>query len=702
MAAYDTANLAVILGVTQRAIRWRAQKEAWQGVPRLGRGGGQEYRPEQLPPEIQAAIALHQAKQEGQLTSCAPDMQAIPPQAQASGEARFLLVTAWKKARARSERNKTKFDQAWLAAYNAGPSHPAEFKVLGRINRATLFRWEKKLAEADGDWRVLCDHRGWAPAEHLEGKLDPQAQEVFLGLYLTPQRLSARHAYRAMCTILTQRNLAIPSQSTVYRFVRRYAQENADHVTLMREGEKALADKIGPYIDRDDKLLEVGDVLFADGHRFNFDSIHPFTGRPVRLILIVWQDWASRMPVGWEVMPEENTVAIAAALKMAIRNLGRYPKVAYIDNGRAFRGAYFSHVSPEAMERQTLGLFHRLGIAVQYSRPYQARTKIVERFFETFNEQCQRLLPSYRGASIGDKPAYLLRNEKFHQARHEATPLSVAQTLEVFREYVGWYCQQPHEGLGGRLPGEVFAAGRGPGVNLEELNTEFMWRREVRPRRCRVRLAGIDFESDALYGLDKPLVAHFAWNDLSQIHLYERDGARRYLGAARPVEALHPVARHLGGELDLLKVKEANQRQARLKKRTLQLARETGSSRELLAVLPWMQAPERVSLPEIAPPAEPAASEPPQISEAERRQIAEAQAQWAARRNAQPPYERPRFDKPLERYSHLFELKVFQGVELLPEDAQFMAAYEDSDEYPVVHRRFDQLMKLARREGAHA
>jgi putative transposase len=114
-----------------------------------------------------------------------------------------------------------------------------------------------------------------------------------------------------------------------------------------------------------------------------------------------------------------------------------------------------------------------------------------------------------------------------------------------------------------------------------------MWRKEVRPRRCRIRLAGIDFESDALYGLDQPIIVYYAWNDLSEIQMYVKR-TRQYLGVARPVRALHPVARHLGSELDLLQVQEANKRQARLKKRTMQLAREADASGSALKVLPWI------------------------------------------------------------------------------------------------------------------
>ena len=37
-----------------------------------------------------------------------------------------------------------------------------------------------------------------------------------------------------------------------------------------RDGEKALSDKVEPYIKRDASLLDVGDILVADGHKLAF------------------------------------------------------------------------------------------------------------------------------------------------------------------------------------------------------------------------------------------------------------------------------------------------------------------------------------------------------------------------------------------------------------------------------------------------
>ena len=51
---------------------------------------------------------------------------------------------------------------------------------------------------------------------------------------------------------------------------------------MARDGEKALSDKVEPYIKRDASLLEVGDILVADGHVLNFNVINPFTGKPYK------------------------------------------------------------------------------------------------------------------------------------------------------------------------------------------------------------------------------------------------------------------------------------------------------------------------------------------------------------------------------------------------------------------------------------
>ena len=170
------------------------------------------------------------------------------------------------------------------------------------------------------------------------------------------------------------------------------------------------------YIVRDISKLEVGDVLIADGHTLNFQVINPFTGKPTRATLVGFLDWKSTALVGYEIMMSENTQCIASALRNAIINLGMIPKVIYQDNGKAFKAKYFHDKQGEKNLSRSLtgarcdflaqasknqhtcqyidfdeegfnGIYANLGIKSVFAKPYNARAKVIERFFLEFQEE---------------------------------------------------------------------------------------------------------------------------------------------------------------------------------------------------------------------------------------------------------------------------------------------------------------------------
>jgi putative transposase len=152
---------------------------------------------------------------------------------------------------------------------------------------------------------------------------------------------------------------------------------------LAREGEKALKDKVEPFIVRDASILEVGQILVADGHRLNFQVINPFNGKPCRAVLVGFLDWRSGALVGYEIMLEENTQCIASALRKFNIKLGRIPDIVYQDNGGAFKAKFFQG-GKNFEELGFSGLYGRLGIKSVFAAPYNARAKVIERFFLNF------------------------------------------------------------------------------------------------------------------------------------------------------------------------------------------------------------------------------------------------------------------------------------------------------------------------------
>jgi len=742
---YSAVELADILDVSRQAINKRANKEGWLFSESFNRQGGHIYRYEDLPDDVKVATAR-------KLTEAEPkkilDSVRVPGWSNRIGLARFQVVTQWRDYRreqAKEGKGKTEATAAFLLAYNGGKLLPDAFATLGETQKSSLYRWDQLLQEHGDDYTALCDRRGaWTKGQKKGlGNITAEAAEAFLAAWLTPNKPSVTLAYEVMASVLKKTGAGLPSLASVYRFARRFADQNHNIYLLKRFGEKTLNDEAMPYSIRDWRKLEVGDCLFADGHTLNFECRHPETGRPFRPTLILWFEARSGLPVGWEVMPTENTVAIASALRMAIINLGKTPKVAYLDNGRAFKSKFFTGENPDFEDLS--GLYTRLGIALQLARPYHGQSKTVERFFGTFNEQFSRIMPSYTGRDITDKPAWRMRNEKYHQARLKSRGLmmpDLRQVMDMFRAYVAWFAQKPAPNGQGETRAEIFNAGRGPGVDQAELDRHFLWSKKVRPKRTGFTLAGVRYESDSLFGLNQEIIIRFSWGDLGVVHLYDLDGES--LGRAYPQEGVHPLAGKLGDEHDQAMVADRNRRYQRLKSGTLRAARMLdGELKEQpgLAALPYMSDRFNFDL----SPAErnvmdavlaDAPSESPMEPLVEIRQRPplyhytdkdkEERLRLKAYREKGPKeseqvtlllgestgndFKRPKLERPewfaneFERYEWLFQVLV-EGLEteLSPEEKAFMQEYENSDEYEnVTGARYEQLRAVygLKKEGA--
>lgn len=698
--AYTSQCLAPFLGMTRQGVDHKADIEQWQFQKRQGRGGGKEWLVSSMPEATQAVLKAAVARQAETLPAPMLPKAATPAQCDVivpdwawnKGKARFRIVQEWKahiaKAKTKGVSAK-KATETFMAALKSGHLLPeAILKAAGALSIPTLYRWAQTLRENEDDLEALADKRGgWLSGKPKgAGQIGEEAEQAFLGVYLHPNR-SMHFAYNAMKTVLEKKELPVPSYATVRRFFQRFDSVHHDLVVWMREGEKAYTDEIGPFLSRDDSVLRVGDVLVADGHKLNFVVKNPDTGHPCRMTLIGWQDWASRMFVGFEVMINENTQAISASLFRSIINLGMLPKAVYLDNGKAFKNRFFDG-NPDLEDFD--GLYARLGIYVQHSRPYCARTKIIERWWEDFDQQGAVALDAYIGASIEDKPAHMQRNEKWHKAqlakKGDYIP-TVEQVCRMVSEFARWKAFQPHPTNPHTTPYEMFMAGRGPGFPVEkaeELSRQFLFRQQISPRRCRFVLNTLEFESDALHGINKPLVAHYSYTDMTQVYVYDEG---RLLCTARPVATVNPLVKLLGDELDAEKLKAANNRVAALRRDTRKQASalaEWGQSAEALEALPWMQpASERKTplvLREKAKNISGEVSQPaiPEISEEERAAIIAAAS---APSPAREPYERPTFfASKLERYEFLFLLRVEKNIDLLPEDAAFVSNFEQEPE----------------------
>lgn len=71
-----------------------------------------------------------------------------------------------------------------------------------------------------------------------------------------------------------------------------------------------------------------------------------------------------------------------------------------------------------------------------FAKPYNARAKVIERFFLEFQEEFEKMMPSYIGTSIEDKPAWLKRGEKLHKQMHQKTTKNYIPTVQEVIKYI--------------------------------------------------------------------------------------------------------------------------------------------------------------------------------------------------------------------------------------------------------------------------
>jgi len=564
-------------GISKRAVIKRKHKEGWKPceyIPNPNGGGKIElFDLSDLPQDIRE---LFKDEVEYLPTVYKPEkpVQALPPveapqKAKQIALARYDLLRLWQKYRANQKWGSiTKTDEEFLKGYNTGKLYPKIYQILGEVSITTLYRWWNYLGGTD-DWARLIPGY-WDNKKEIS--LTPIERKKVLDFLLDPRKLKPYTAIKyAKMRLQAEGYQDLAADITYKRFIDRWIKENYDKYIWIREGNKAYEDKVGYYVRRDPSMLEVGEILVADGHRLNFQVINPFTGKPCRATMVGYVDWKSYDLAGYEIMVEENTQCIASALRQAIIRLGKIPKICYQDNGKAFRAKYFTGI--ESFEEASFsGLFARLGIKPVFAKPYNARAKVIEGWFKTFTDQFERLMPSYTGSNIMDKPAWALRNEKFHKALHNEYIPTIYEAIAYIEAWLNWYRQQPCPHIKGKSIGEVFEEGKGSGVDINMLDDLMMEAKVTRIGRHGIRFLGADYWHDSFISIRGTVVVRYSFFDISFVKVYTEDG--EYLGIAERVQKVHPMAEQLGTAKDVEALKRELSKQARLKKSVVSGAKE--------------------------------------------------------------------------------------------------------------------------------
>ncbi len=437
--------------------------------------------------------------------------------------------------------------------YNGKRLVPELYNLKGPRKERALREWLRIYHETNFDMYALI-HK--SKGKYKERKISYQEQQYLLHLLLNPNRIKIGSAITNLKQM--SRNGIIESQAnerTLRRWCEEWAARHPAEWHQARDGSKFVSENLIKSIMRDDSTLEVGQVWVADGHTLSFDILNPQTGRAQRMTMIMVMDWASRYPVGASLAFTEDSQHILTAFRNGFINCAQIaennsgtmavlPKYVYLDNGKAFRAKLFHERWEEHdLNKELGGIFPRLNIGVRFAESYNAKAKIIERFFKTFQEQFERFITTFRGASIDDKPSVLHRNEVWAKKLYTGKPPTIEETMQMIAFYVRFcYGETPHTPLNRRTPYEVFSAARiaeTRQIEISRLNFLMMAMERKNIRAEGIRLdKKVYWHRELVNHVGQPCIIRFDYSDARWIVVYDKNDVFICQAALR--KAQHP------------------------------------------------------------------------------------------------------------------------------------------------------------------
>ena len=587
----------VATGIDKRTIHRRIQKGKYQYRIVRGNGGKQyEILVSSLEDELKEKLLTHThilpvgAENSGNNTVIAPHFfkrgfldkndkellqkfnldnsecaRIIPQKAKEKALLKVDLIKTWQEYRHFSTMKKSETDKNFVKLFNDNILSEKLHADLGDISAKSLYRWAKEYEKAGNNYEVLADCYTYGTDHALKTTLSDIEKVLLLKYMLHQNKFKLADAYELIVLQLQTLNVTHISSEGAYRRVWSYVCKNyADVVSYAREGLKAALDTRLPYLTRNKEVLNVGDVLVADGHVLDFMVKNPVDGKAYRATLIGFLDWASGDLCGYELMFTENTQSVGSALRNSIIRLGKIPKTVYLDNGRAFKNKTFG--GKRLSECGIRGVYEKLGIQTAFSKPYNGRSKVIERFWEEFTNSFAKMMPSYIGNNIQNQPAATKRNEKFHKKlRGDAVPTiaDVKNALEVWLNCV-YRIRKQENGL---TISENFNLGKGPGVDTNKLDDLMLASTPREIGRNGVKMFNEYYYAPELTGLKNKVIARYSMFDLTQIKIYSLQN--EYICTARRVESVHPLAGQLGSPKDLAEYKQKQKEIRKIQKQSI-------------------------------------------------------------------------------------------------------------------------------------
>ena len=295
----------------------------------------------------------------------------------------------------------------------AQSAYADKLRELGlTISSGILYR--RTAAYRAGDLDGLIDKRGTA----LKGSssIPDIIWDIYLSYYLDERRPTA-----AMCYGLLKDHLAefkdafeediMENLASERTFRRHLKQDVEEYVKIYgRLGEKAFMDRCLPYNERLYEQIFSNDYWIGD--TYTLDAISRGSdGVDHRLYLSAFMDARSGIITGMFITDQPGSQATVMALRDGIIRCG-IPKIIYVDNGREYLTRDIGGRGHRAKKGQDYAgdpptILARLGIEMRNAIVRNAKAKPIERTFRTLKENVLKLVNTYCGGSIIERPESL-------------------------------------------------------------------------------------------------------------------------------------------------------------------------------------------------------------------------------------------------------------------------------------------------------
>ena len=444
------------------------------------------------------------------------------------------IIKYWQQHRLIYE-NKAVADKDILGAINM------KLKQGGKdmtVNITTLYR--KLYYYENNDLEGLLDKRGGY--NKGQSSIPSEIWNAFLFYYLDDRRPTFRDVYKTVidwtCEFYPNLLHSIPSEMTFRRHVKSDVPKAV--LTYKRYGEKTVKDKCLPYIERLYDDLKVNDVWVTDNHTLDIQSGYDDRDGLHRLYITAFFEAKSGIIAGWNITDNPSINSTIFALRHGIKRTGTVPKVIYSDNGSEFmsydfggRGRRSKSEKKEMDYSKTI--LGRLGIELKIAQVRNARAKPVERFFLDFKNHISKMISTYTGGNVTERPESLKKRIKDGEIPYDSHIRDVIDDmveLENMAMYGG--SESRYKGLTktevyNRCVGDTIA------VKINESDLDLMLMRsetlqKIKRKGVKIRISGEDiwYSSDDMWlHQGEEVYVRYDPTNLSTVRLYDKDD--RYL-----------------------------------------------------------------------------------------------------------------------------------------------------------------------------